>query len=129
MVKRRRNNDLLAIQNQVSLADHLRWIGRRVEVLVEGPSLKANGGRKPAGDSGDSGPLQLTGRTPTDHIVVFDGNPRLAGQTLEVDIDQATAFTLFGTVVTSEHVALAAATNNVAPRIPDPPRRQALPMI
>ena len=27
------------------------------------------------------GPVQLTGRTRTDHIVVFDGNPRLAGQT------------------------------------------------
>ena len=26
-------------------------------------------------------PVQMTGRTPTDHIVVFDGNERLAGQT------------------------------------------------
>src|SRR5204863_9284555 len=69
-VKRRRNNDLLAIQTAVSLADHRTRIGTTVEVLVEGPSktaLKASGGREPpvAG-----GPLQLTGRTPTDHIVV-----------------------------------------------------------
>src|SRR5439155_7880101 len=31
-VKKRRNNDLLAIKNQVSLSDHLRWIGASVEV-------------------------------------------------------------------------------------------------
>src|SRR5712691_11383776 len=37
-VKKRRNNDLLAIQNAVSLADHRRRVGTTVEVLVEGPS-------------------------------------------------------------------------------------------
>src|SRR2546427_1078999 len=37
-VKKRRNNDLLAIQNSVSQADHLTHIGETVEVLVEGPS-------------------------------------------------------------------------------------------
>ena len=40
-VKKRRNNDLLAIQNAVSLADHRRQIGQTVEVLVEGPSKTA----------------------------------------------------------------------------------------
>ncbi|HEX4591036.1 MAG TPA: tRNA (N6-isopentenyl adenosine(37)-C2)-methylthiotransferase MiaB, partial [Gemmataceae bacterium] len=40
-VKKRRNNDLLAIQGKVSLADHRRWIGQTVEVLVEGRSKKA----------------------------------------------------------------------------------------
>src|SRR2546421_1784610 len=92
-VKKRRNNDLLAIQNKVSLADHLTWIGKRVEVLVEGPS-------KTAGKHESGGPLQLTGRTRSDHIVVFDGNPRLAGQTIAVNIEDATAFTLFGSIVT-----------------------------
>src|SRR3974377_192810 len=50
--KKRRNNDLLAIQNKVSLADHLKKIGETVEVLVEGPSksaFKASGGREPPG--------------------------------------------------------------------------------
>src|SRR5262249_38523520 len=49
-VKKRRNNDLLAIQNKVSLADHLRYVGQTVEVLVEGLSktaLKASGGCEP----------------------------------------------------------------------------------
>ena len=53
-----------------------------------------------------AGPVQMTGRTPSDHIVVFDGNPRLAGATLDVDIDDATSFTLFGRVVTGEQVGV-----------------------
>jgi tRNA-2-methylthio-N6-dimethylallyladenosine synthase len=98
-VKKRRNNDLLAIQNAASLADHRRYIGQRVEVLVEGPS-------KNAWKHDASAPVQLTGRTRTDHIVVFDGNPRLAGATLEVDVDDATSFTLYGRVVTGEPITL-----------------------
>jgi hypothetical protein len=49
----------------------------------------------------------LTGRTRSDHIVVFDGNPRLAGATMDIDIDDATSFTLFGRVVTGEHIGVA----------------------
>jgi tRNA-2-methylthio-N6-dimethylallyladenosine synthase len=97
--KKRRNNDLLAIQNQISLADHRRRIGSTVEVLVEGPSKNA---LKQSG----SGPKQLTGRTRTDHIVVLEGNERLIGQTVSVRIEEATAFTLFGRVVTSEQVGV-----------------------
>jgi tRNA-2-methylthio-N6-dimethylallyladenosine synthase len=95
-VKRRRNNDLLAIQNAVSLEDHLDKIGETVEVLVEGPSKTAL-----KHDHG-SGPRQLTGRTMTDHIVVFEGNERLIGRTVRVAVEEATSFTLFGTVVTEE---------------------------
>ncbi|MFN4259062.1 MAG: tRNA (N6-isopentenyl adenosine(37)-C2)-methylthiotransferase MiaB [Gemmataceae bacterium] len=101
-VKKRRNNDLLAIQNAASLTNHRAKIGETVAVLVEGPSknyLKHEAG---------SGPIQLTGRTMTDHIVVFEGNERLIGQTVAVVIDDATSFTLFGKVVTGEHVGAAA---------------------
>jgi len=49
-------------------------------------------------------PMQLTGRTRTDHIVVFEGSERLIGQFVQVAIEGATAFTLFGNVVTSEQV-------------------------
>src|SRR6202011_4675673 len=58
-VKKRRNNDLLAIQNEVSLRDHLSRVGQTVEVLVEGPSkaaFKATGGVLPPTSSG---PMQL----------------------------------------------------------------------
>ncbi len=98
--KKRRNNDLLAIQNAVSLADHRRRIGDTVEVLVEGPSKNAL-----KHDVGP-GPKQLTGRTMTDHIVVFEGNERLTGQTVQVRVEEATAFTLFGTVMTGEQLGV-----------------------
>ena len=50
--------------------------------------------------------MQLTGRTMTDHIVVFEGNERLIGRTISVQIEEATAFTLFGTVVTGERIGV-----------------------
>ena len=92
-VKKRRNNDLLAVQNANSLADHRQWIGRSVAVLVEGPSR--HGAR-----TADS--PQLTGRTMTDHICVFDGPPRLVGQTVTVDVTDASGFTLYGDVRVGE---------------------------
>ncbi|MEN0110062.1 MAG: tRNA (N6-isopentenyl adenosine(37)-C2)-methylthiotransferase MiaB [Planctomycetota bacterium] len=104
-VKRRRNNELLALQNEISEADNQRFLGGRVEVLVEGPSkaqqkrLAEEGGNWRHAD----GPLQLTGRTMCDRIVVFDGNPRQVGQTLSVAVYDANAHTLFGAVVT-DHV-------------------------
>ena len=86
-------------RTRVSLADHRRRIGTTVDVLVEGPS-------KNALKQDATGPRQLTGRTMTDHIVVFEGNDRLIGNTVSVRIDEATSFTLFGTVVTGEHLTL-----------------------
>lgn len=100
-VKKRRNNDLLAIQGESSLADHRRWIGETVEVLVEGVSKKTF--------SREAEPRalpQLTGRTMTDHIVVFDGNERLTGRTVSVRIADATPYTLFGDVVTGEQIGV-----------------------
>jgi tRNA-2-methylthio-N6-dimethylallyladenosine synthase len=96
-VKRRRNNDLLAIQNQISEEDNQPFLGRQVEVLVEGRS-KAAERRAEQGDA-----VQLVGRTMCDRIVVFDGNLRQIGQILPVSIYDANAHTLFGTVVT-QHV-------------------------
>jgi tRNA-2-methylthio-N6-dimethylallyladenosine synthase len=108
--KRRRNNDLLAIQNKVSLADHRARIGQTVEVLVEGPS-KTTLKHAPV-----AGPVQLTGRTRTDHIVVFEGNERLIGQTVPVAIDEATAFTLFGTVATVTRIGYGDSAEKVRER-------------
>ena len=61
-----------------------------VEVLVEGPSksARAAAGRRVC--------AQLTGRTMTDHIVVFDGNDRLIGRTVKVHVTEASPFTLYG---------------------------------
>jgi tRNA-2-methylthio-N6-dimethylallyladenosine synthase len=108
-VKKRRNNDLLAIQNAVSLADQRQRVGQTMEVLVEGPS------KTTLKHDDAPGPKQLTGRTMTDHIVVFEGNERLIGQMVLVYIEEATAFTLFGTVVTGEQVGIA--TESMTPPI------------
>jgi tRNA-2-methylthio-N6-dimethylallyladenosine synthase len=98
-VKKRRNNDLLAMQNAVSLTAYQAFVGATLPVLVEGPS-------KTALKQAAAGPVQLTGRTMTDHIVVFDGHPRLAGGIVPVVIEEASALTLFGRVVTTEQVGV-----------------------
>jgi tRNA-2-methylthio-N6-dimethylallyladenosine synthase len=94
-VKKRRNNQLLAVQNAISEEDNQPLVGRRVEVLVEGPSKNSR-----QHDDG-SDVLQLVGRTHCDRIVVFDGNRRQIGQLLDVAIYDANAFTLFGSVMTA----------------------------
>jgi tRNA-2-methylthio-N6-dimethylallyladenosine synthase len=45
---------------------------------------------------------QLTGRTMTDHIVVFEGTERLVGQTVRVAVKDSSPFTLYGDVLTEE---------------------------
>lgn len=94
-VKRRRNNDLLAVQTAISQEDNRKFLGRTVEVLVEGPSKSAVE-RDAAGELG-----QLMGRTLCDRIVVFEGHERLVGRIVPVEIEDASAVTLFGRVVTS----------------------------
>jgi len=97
-VKRRRNNELLALQNRIAEEDNEAFLGQTVEVLVEGPSKDARKHADP-----DSPLLQLVGRTHCDRIVVFEGNRRQIGELLPVTIYEANAHTLFGNVVT-EHV-------------------------
>ena len=117
VVKKRRNNDLLGVQNANSLEDHKQQVGKTAEVLVEGPSKL--GVRQPAG-----GVRQLVGRTMTDHIVVFDGHERLIGRTLNVHIREASAFTLYGVANTGEISGI-----DLAPRQAEPPRRVTLPLV
>ncbi len=89
-IKRRRNNQLLQRQNQISLEENQKFIGRLVEVLVEGPSKL--GQKAPETQA----TLQLTGRTRCERIVVFPGDRRLAGQFRMVRITGATPTTLLG---------------------------------
>jgi tRNA-2-methylthio-N6-dimethylallyladenosine synthase len=97
-VKHRRNLELLEVQNQISLEDNMRFFGQVVEVLVEGPS-------KWSVRKGQTGELrQMTGRTPCDRIVVWDGNMRQTGQILPVRVTDVFAFTMMGQVETHEIV-------------------------
>ncbi len=58
-----------------------------------------------SGEPGD-GPVQLSGRTWCDRIVVFEGHDRLVGSFLPVEVDDASAVTLFGRVATAEPAAV-----------------------
>lgn len=98
--KKIRNNELLEVQGEISLEDHRKMVGNLVEVLVEGPSKSA---RK---EEMDSPIMQMTGRTHDDRIVVWEGNERQAGQLLPARIVDATPYTLFGEIVTSEFITL-----------------------
>ena len=94
-VKRERNRHLLAVQDEISEEDNQKFLGSTVDVLVEGPSKRADLESIQPG-----APMQLTGRTHCDRIVVFDGTERLVGQTIPIGIYDSTAHTLIGTVVT-----------------------------
>ncbi|MES2598399.1 MAG: tRNA (N6-isopentenyl adenosine(37)-C2)-methylthiotransferase MiaB [Verrucomicrobiota bacterium] len=86
--KERRNQDLLALVNAHAYPRYEELIGQRVEILCEGPS-KTNESR-------------LTGRTRTNRIVVFEGNPdRHIGEIFDVNITHWANFTLFGDPVLS----------------------------
>jgi len=98
-VKKQRNNEMLLLQNQISAEDNAGFIGDEVEVLVEGFSKVQ---LKKADLGPVSGPSQLTGRTSCDRIVVFDGNPRLAGSLASIEVDDVTPTTLIGHIVTRE---------------------------
>ncbi len=98
-VKKRRNAELLAVQDAISLEDYRTFVGQTVEVLVEGPSKSSTARELGPGEFG-----QLTGRTSCDRIVVFDGPGRLIGRTLDVEIDRASVVTLFGRVRSTQVV-------------------------
>lgn len=99
-VKAARNNELLAVQDRISKEDNQKLIGDTVEVLVEGPSKKADK------SDPDAPVVQMTGRTICDRIVVFDGNRRQAGQLMDIQIDDVSSHTLIGRVKTVEVVSL-----------------------
>lgn len=104
-VKRRRNNEMLELQNRISEEDNAEFIGRTVSVLVEGPSKSA--AKKAARGQGEVNPgdplaVQLMGRSECDRIVVFDGNPRLVSTTARIHVEDCTSTTLIGTIETLE---------------------------
>src|SRR5262249_4958412 len=81
-VKEERNQDLLQIVNESTRRSGERLVGRTVEVLCEGPS-KTNSTR-------------LIGRTRTNKIVVFEGNESLIGEIVDVRVQRANGFSLYG---------------------------------
>ncbi|MFI4912293.1 MAG: tRNA (N6-isopentenyl adenosine(37)-C2)-methylthiotransferase MiaB [Sedimentisphaeraceae bacterium JB056] len=90
-VKKERNNHLLGIQEPISGRFNEQFMGKTVEVMVEGLSKKphlnnADGLNNP----------QLIGRTSQDGIVVFNGPESLSGSFAKVKINKTAPLTLFG---------------------------------
>ncbi|HSU54927.1 MAG TPA: tRNA (N6-isopentenyl adenosine(37)-C2)-methylthiotransferase MiaB, partial [Candidatus Dormibacteraeota bacterium] len=81
-VKEERNQRLLALVNEIGARHYNTLVGRRTEILVEGPSKK-NAAR-------------MMGRTRCNKIVVFDGSERHRGQVMDVTVERAGSFTLYG---------------------------------
>jgi len=111
--KRRRNNALLALVEEITGEENRKFIGRTVRVFVEeiSPRPRAKKGSDPLSVQG-SDPFfargrqgdrlnvnpQLRGRTPCNRIVVFDGPPSLVGTEVDVEVVDASPLTLFATL-------------------------------
>jgi len=101
-VKRRRNLELLKLQENISLDTNRTLIGEVFEVLVEGYSKAAikaqRAQRVGAKEIGWRTTNQLVGRSRGDRIVVFEGDPEHIGRLRTVRITAATALTLHGVI-------------------------------
>jgi tRNA-2-methylthio-N6-dimethylallyladenosine synthase len=89
-VKQQRNVKLLDVISEIAEQDNKRFLGRTLEVLVEGPSKKPHLNRAENADN-----PQLIGRTAHDYIVVFNGPESLTGQFVNVTITKTAPLTLF----------------------------------
>ena len=89
-VKQERNVKLLEVISEIAEEDNQRFLGKIMEVLVEGPSKKPHLNQA----ENDNNP-QLIGRTAGDYIVVFNGPESLTGRFINVKITKTAALTLF----------------------------------
>ena len=106
--KKRRNNELLAIQNKMSTAIHNDMIGKTVRVFVESLSKQSIKDAVSAVDPSISlgwekprSTTQLCGRTDGDLIVMLDGDSSMIGSIVEAQIESAMPLTLFGKMLES----------------------------
>ncbi|MHC4372325.1 MAG: tRNA (N6-isopentenyl adenosine(37)-C2)-methylthiotransferase MiaB [Planctomycetota bacterium] len=90
-IKKKRNIELLTVQERISDELSRAFLGKTVDVLVEGLSKKPHLNSPEAGDN-----PQLVGRTATDYIVVFNAPESLAGAFARVKITKTMPLTLFG---------------------------------
>jgi tRNA-2-methylthio-N6-dimethylallyladenosine synthase len=79
-VKTRRLNEIIALQNELSLASNEKDVGKTFEVLVEGSSKR--------------NPEELCGRTGSDKMCVFPGGGHKAGDYVNVKVRSCTSATL-----------------------------------
>ena len=81
-IREERNRRLLETVNEIAARKYKKFVGRQVQILVEGPSRK--------------NPARMIGRTRCNKIVLFDGSDRHRGQIMDLKITRAGSFTLYG---------------------------------
>ncbi len=81
-VKGRRLNEIIALQNELSVESNRRDVGKEFIILVEGESKRSS--------------EQLCGRTSQNKMVVFDRGDHKAGDYVHVRITGSSSATLFG---------------------------------
>ena len=79
-VKNRRLNEIIALQGRKSLERYRSWIGKRVRVLVEGPSKR--------------NPDELCGRASNSMMCVFPSAGQKPGDYVELIVNDCTSATL-----------------------------------
>ncbi len=96
--KRRRLNELLALQESIGLERNEAWLGRDVAVLLDAVAVPRShdheGSERPSGSS-------LTGRTRGNKLVHVAGNPDLVGREVVVRVDHAGPYALRGSLVSA----------------------------
>jgi tRNA-2-methylthio-N6-dimethylallyladenosine synthase len=102
-VKRRRLNELLAVQEAIGLERNEAWLGREVEVLVDAVVPPRSHDHEPDGqDSGAAdapAALRVSGRSRQNKLVHVAGGPDLVGRTVRVRVDHAGPYSLRGAVL------------------------------
>lgn len=83
--KTRRLNEIIELQNRLSLESNQNDMGKVVEALVEGTSKKSE--------------VELFGRTSTNKVVVFPNRNFQKGETVRVKVTKCTQTTLIGELV------------------------------
>ena len=84
-VKIRRLNEIIAVQNELSLQSNQNDIGKTFEVMVEGFSKRSK--------------EQLFGRTSQNKVVIFPREGRHIGEFIKVKVLSVSSATLIGEVV------------------------------
>ena len=83
--KTRRLNEIIELQNGMSLASNRKCVGKEYEVLIEGTSKRSA--------------EQLFGRTPQNKVCVFDGKGHKIGDYVTVKVNSCTSATLMAELV------------------------------
>lgn len=83
-VKKQRFARLLDVQNRISYEKNQAYIGKIIEVLVEGRSK--------------TDPSRLTGRNEKGRLIHFEGGDHLTGKIIPVKVERAETYALYGNI-------------------------------